>query len=193
MPRRRPGLNPGSIDWGKAAADIDAANERRNKGLRDTKISGAKVDEDGFPIIDEDTGRAQVAADLNFYAVAHIAQIANRPDRASNYGQGPAASTRMCSHAFVLDQPLFDMYGAKLGYIFVRFHKNGKRGPNWKYGPVSLEIYKQFANSSSKGKFINSTLNSFPKGPASAEEVNQYMSEFSSNSGTDAAGIRLGG
>lgn len=191
MARRKPGLGK-PIDWGKASDDIDAATERRNKGLRDTKISGAKTDAFGDPLLDDDTGLAQVDADLNFYSVAHIAQIANRPDSDANYGQGPAASTRMCSHTFVLDQPLFDVYGAKLGYIFVRFHKNGRKGPNWKYGPVSLEVYKQFANSTSKGTFINSTLNSFPKGPASEDEVSKYMSEFSSNSGTDSAGIRLG-
>jgi hypothetical protein len=82
------------------------------------------------------------------------------------------------------------MYGARVGWVCVRFHKNGRNGPDYVYGPVPFDVYKAFANSSSKGKFINNVLNGYGYRPAS-EEFAQYFADFSTNSGTDSAGIKL--
>ena len=54
----------------------------------------------------------------------------------------------------------------------------------------SFETYKQFANSSSKGHFINTTLNTAHR-PATPEEVSKYFGDFSPSSLTDSAGIKL--
>ena len=86
---------------------------------------------------------------------------------------------------------MFNLYGMKTGYILVRFHKNGKKGPDWVYGPVSVDVYQQFAASNSKGRFINTTLNGYGYRPASETPYADQFSDFTSNSGTDSAGIRL--
>ncbi len=197
MARRRPGLNPNfnlgqqMLDEQKKYDAIDQARQETLRGISKQRIAGgAEVDESGKPVINEETNRERRVDELPFLDTVHVAQIANKPDNPRNYGQGPSASTRLCSHKFVIDQPLFNIYGAEVGFIYVRFHKKGKRGTDWAYGPFSFETYKQFANSSSKGHFINTTLNTAHR-PATPEEVAKYFGDFSPSSLTDSAGIRL--
>jgi len=165
--------------------------EAKKRTIQSQKVTGgAVVDDDGKIVTDADNKPIK-DEDSSLFTAIRVAQIANKPDDPSNYGQGPAGSTRLCSHKFVLDQPLFSLYGTSVGYILVRFHKNGKRGPDWVYGPVSIEVYKAFAASNSKGRFINTTLNGYGYRPASETPYADQFNDFAENSGTDNAGIRL--
>ncbi|NBO61921.1 MAG: hypothetical protein EBU82_13315 [Flavobacteriia bacterium] len=193
MPRRKPGLPAGynlTERFNEGMAEILAREEKRKRSLESQRIAGgAKVDEDGNVIVEDNKPVQDI--DSALFNTVTVAQIANKPDDPSNYGQGPAGSTRLCSHKFVIDQPMFDLYGAKMGYILVRFHKNGRRGPDWVYGPVDVSVYQQFASSNSKGHFINTTLNGYGYKPASETPYANQFSDFPANSGTDSAGIRL--
>lgn len=165
--------------------------EAKKRTIQSQKVTGgAVVDDDGQIVTDADNKPIK-DEDASLFTAIRVAQIANKPDDPSNYGQGPAGSTRLCSHKFVLDQPLFSLYGTSVGYILVRFHKNGKRGPDWVYGPVSIDVYKAFAASNSKGRFINTTLNGYGYRPASETPYADQFNDFAENSGTDSAGIRL--
>lgn len=199
--RRGGGLGPNvgpadTRDAGQRRDDLRRDLENRIKALNDALAlpgAGAVTETDGgetTAVIDPRTEREIADQDIRFFDTVHVAQVHNKPDDPRNYGQGPTASTRMCSHRFVLDRISYDLYGSRMGWICVRFHKNGKRGPDWVYGPAPFDVYKAFANSSSKGKFINNVLNDYGYRPAS-EEFAQYFADFSSNSGTDAAGIKL--
>jgi len=195
MPRRRPGLHGAGrynlterLEEGMSA--ILEKEAARKRSLATQKIAGgAAVDEEGKPLVENN--RPVQDLDQSLFRTVSVAQIANKPDDPSNYGQGPAGSTRLCSHKFVIDQPMFDLYGTKLGYALVRFHKNGRRGPDWVYGPMDVAIYQQFAASGSKGHFINTTLNGYGYRPANETPFANDFNDFSSNSGTDSAGIRL--
>ena len=195
MPRRRPGLHGAGrynlterLEQGMS--DILKREEERKQRVAGARISGGAVtDEEGRPVVEDNKPVQDI--DTSLFNTVTVAQIANKPDDPTNYGQGPAGSTRLCSHKFVLDQPMFDLYGSKMGYILVRFHKNGRRGPDWVYGPVDASIYQQFAASNSKGHFINSTLNGYGYRPASETPFADQFSDFPVNSGTDSAGIRL--
>ena len=168
MPRRRPGLPSGynlTQRLEEGMSEIYKREEKRKQQLSGTRIvGGAALDEDGNPLVEDNKPVQDV--DTSLFNAVTVAQIANKPDNPANYGQGPAGSTRLCSHKFVIDQPMFDLYGTKMGYVLVRFHKNGRRGPDWVYGPVDVAIYQQFASSSSKGHFINTTLNGYGYRPA---------------------------
>lgn len=92
-----------------------------------------------------------------------------------NYGQGPSRSTRVAAHKFVPHSPeresLMEKAGARgptntLGTVYVKFQRSGRLGQVWKYEHVPESVYDSFANSTSKGRFINQQLNSFRKGPA---------------------------
>lgn len=75
----------------------------------------------------------------------------------SNYGFGPMYSTRVVQHRFV-PNPKED--GGQrlnriipgLGTVYIKFQK---RGDVYAYYNVPLNVYEDFARSSSKGKFIN--------------------------------------
>ena len=170
--------------------DADEAATKKERLVQSLKVpGGAKVDDEGNVIVEDDRPIQDIDASL--FQTVRVAQIANKPDSSSNYGQGPAGSTRMCSHKFILDQPMFNLYGAKMGYILVRFHKNGRKGPDWVYGPLDISVYQAFAASNSKGTFINTTLNGYGYRPASESPYANEFSDFAGNSGKDSAGIRL--
>ena len=200
MPRRKPGLPAGrkslSERIAEGMAEIDAQREKTRQTMAGKSVPGGaevEVDEGGRrrAVIDERTGREQSREDAPIFSTVHVAQVANKPDDPRNYGQGPSASTRLCSHKFVVDQPMMDLYGAKMGYALVRFHKSGSRGTDWVYGPMDVAVYEAFARSNSKGHFINTTLNGYGYRPASDTPYGAEFADFSTPSGTDAAGIRL--
>jgi len=187
LPKNRPSIAERMAEFNREQDEKSAVKERELQTQRIT--GGAKVDAQGNVIVEDDRPVQDINAAL--FSAVRVAQIANKPDNPDNYGQGPAGSTRLCSHKFILDQPMFSLYGMKMGYILVRFHKNGNRGPDWVYGPVSMEVYQAFAASSSKGKFINTTLNGYGYRPASETPYASDFNDFAGNSGTDSAGIRL--
>lgn len=171
--------------------DAQEREETKKRTLLSQKVAGGAVVDDFGNIVTDATNRPVKDEDTSLFSAVRVAQIANKPDDPSNYGQGPAGSTRLCSHKFVIDQPLFSLYGTTIGYILVRFHKNGRKGPDWVYGPVSIDVYKSFAASNSKGTFINTTLNGYGYRPASDTPYADQFFDFAPNSGTDSAGIRL--
>jgi hypothetical protein len=195
MARRRPGIDPASLQkWRDEMAAIASGNDPAILKAQREKEAAESATSAGFsgevPSFDEN-GRVRTE-DLGIYQPTAVAQIANKPDNPSNYGQGPGASTRLCGHVFVKDASLtIAKGGAVSGYAYVRFHKNGTKGPNWRYGPMTYQEYTNFANSNSKGHHINAFLNSKPRRPATSEEVGEYMGGIPQNSGTDGAGIRL--
>lgn len=196
MARRTPGLPAGRKSLteriNESMAEIDAQREKVRQTIQGKSVpGGAQVDERGRAVVDEGTGREISREDLPLFSTVHVAQIANKPDDPNNYGQGPSASTRLCSHKFVVDQPMMDLYGAKMGYALVRFHKPGRKGTDWVYGPMDVSVYEAFARSNSKGHFINTTLNGYGYRPANQTPYGSEFSDFSPPSGTDAAGIRL--
>lgn len=93
-----------------------------------------------------------------------------------NYGQGPGRSTRVASHKFVPHSPdrgyLIEKAGVAthtntLGTVYVKFqpHLNGSRANDvYKYSHVPESVYNNFANSNSKGRFINQFLNNYKYG-----------------------------
>ena len=187
MPANRQSIAERLAEFNRDADKI--ADKRKREVTSLTVPGGAKVDDEGNVIVENDKPLQDV--DIALFNTVRVAQIANKPDDSSNYGPGPAGSTRMCSHKFILDQPMFNLYGAKMGYILVRFHKNGRKGPDWVYGPVDISVYQAFAASNSKGTFINTTLNGYGYRPASESPYANEFSDFAGNSGTDSAGIRL--
>lgn len=85
--------------------------------------------------------------------------------RASEYYRGPKSSTRVSGHQFIpLDENAVQkvvegqmgsqFYWNLRGYIYVRFWKTGKRGDLWRYGPCTLQDYRTFRESSSKGRSV---------------------------------------
>ncbi len=100
-----------------------------------------------------------------------------------NYGQGPRRSTRVAVHKFVPNK--LEQAGVvtpqTLGSVYVRFqpHINGKHGNDiWRYKNVPKTVYDSFANSNSKGRFINTHLNGYPKGRISSREDRFHTEDF---------------
>lgn len=100
-----------------------------------------------------------------------------------NYGQGPSRSTRVAFHKFVPN--LMGRAGIKggstLGTVYVRFQPNmqGKRANDvYKYKNVPENVYNQFAQSNSKGRFINTFLNNYPYSRTSTREDRYHVQDF---------------
>lgn len=77
----------------------------------------------------------------------------------SNYGFGPRFSTRVIRHYFKSDNPKgLSRVAPGLGTVYVQFQK---RNDVYAYFNVPFNVYEDFARSTSKGRFINSTLNNY--------------------------------
>jgi hypothetical protein len=102
-----------------------------------------------------------------------------------NYGQGPDLSTRVAAHKFVPHpaekQYMLDKVGLtnsaanNLGTVYVKFHK---RGDVYKYSHVPESIYHSFANSTSKGRFINNYLNNYKYGRIGSRDDKYHTGDF---------------
>lgn len=102
-----------------------------------------------------------------------------------NYGQGPDRSTRVAAHKFVPhpaeQKYLLDKVGLTnnaentLGTVYVKFHK---RGDVYKYNHVPESIYNSFANSTSKGRFINNYLNNYKYGRIGSRDDRFHTDDF---------------
>lgn len=100
-----------------------------------------------------------------------------------NYGQGPTRSTRVAAHKFVPNLTArADIPGIEvMGTVYVRFQPNmqGKRANDiWEYRNVPKSVYDMFSESTSKGRFINTHLNAFPKGRISSREARFHVQDF---------------
>lgn len=101
----------------------------------------------------------------------------------NNYGQGPTKSTRVAAHKFVpsLMSRAGTKGGSTLGTVYVKFQPkmNGTRANDiYRYKNVPESMYKQFAESNSKGRFINNFLNSFPYSRATTREERYHAKDF---------------
>ena len=52
-------------------------------------------------------------------------------------------------------------YDIETATVYVRFTD----GVSWRYMNVPVDVWEQFVASSSKGRFINETLDGYPNGP----------------------------
>jgi hypothetical protein len=94
-----------------------------------------------------------------------------------NYYQGPTRSSCVVAHQFVpLDSTLPAQLNARArsggededpmeraslylnmqGNVYVKFKKPGNKGPYYKYGPCTLQDYRKFRESTSKGRSVRS-------------------------------------
>jgi hypothetical protein len=62
-----------------------------------------------------------------------------------------------------------------LGTVYVKFHK---RGDTYKYSHVPESVYNSFANSNSKGRFINDFLNSYKYGRIGSRDDRYHTGDF---------------
>lgn len=101
-----------------------------------------------------------------------------------NYGQGPSRSTRVAVHKFVpnmLGRAMGEMTPQTLGTVYVKFqpHLNGKHGNDiYRYNNVPKNVYDMFANSNSKGAFINTHLNAYPYRRINSREDRANTEDF---------------
>lgn len=108
-------------------------------------------------------------------------------DPATTYQHPPSESSRVQAYKYVRynDGSISEedrrtgmgaiIGGTIYGTLFVRF---ARAQTPWKYMNVPQNIYEAFASSQSKGRFINSTLNSFPYSKATPDEVATYFSDM---------------
>ena len=66
-------------------------------------------------------------------------------------------------------------FGNVYGTVFVSFIKNETP---WKYTDIPETTYQAFFASPSKGRFINTTLNQYPYGRVSGDELSAYFSDM---------------
>lgn len=108
-------------------------------------------------------------------------------DPATTYQHPPSESSRVRAYKYVRynDGTMTEderrtgvgavIGGQIYGTLFVRF---ARADTPWKYMNVPQNIYEAFAASQSKGRFINSTLNSFPYSRATPDEVATYFTDL---------------
>ena len=102
-----------------------------------------------------------------------------------NYGQGPDLSTRVAAHKFIPHEAekqyltnragLTNIPKNTLGTVYVKFHK---RGDIYKYSHVPESVYNSFANSTSKGRFINQYLNNYKYGRIGSRDDRYHTEDF---------------
>ena len=95
-------------------------------------------------------------------------------DLADTYGQGPDRSTLVAGHKFVhiataTEGRLLRRAQGNLGTVYVKFQRPGRMGATYKYNRVPDTIYQMFAQSNSKGRFINDYLNKYTYEPSDGD------------------------
>lgn len=107
----------------------------------------------------EDFEEGRIGSDVEFKVLMSPEDVMRLEDKPSNYGFGPKFSTRVARHLFVPeDSRNLNRLIPGLGTVYVQFHK---RGDVYAYFNVPFNVYEDFARSTSKGRFINSTLNNY--------------------------------
>jgi hypothetical protein len=93
-------------------------------------------------------------------------QVTPLPNKPENYGRGPTKSTRVIAHKFVPGSRSSDQaLGREVinsGTVYVKFARPSKQqggDATYKYTNVPVATYDSFRGSNSKGRFINSPLN----------------------------------
>lgn len=161
---------------GKGIADLMAENARIDEAMRANVIVPTQVPQDGadasieldrdyqlIPQPDRIELQSRFQRDPEFNT--EFVEDAKPPE--DNYGQGPSRSTRVRAHKFVPYNLMAraGLPGNTLGTVYVKFqpHSNGSHANDvYRYRNVPESVYKMFANSTSKGRFINQYLNHYP-------------------------------
>lgn len=92
-------------------------------------------------------------------------------DPNTTYYHPPDESSRVESFRYVAQNA---DAGGFTGTLFVRFIKYGT---GWKYLNVPEHIYQSFASAQSKGRYINSVLNSFTNSRATTDEESTFFAQ----------------
>jgi hypothetical protein len=181
------------IGLGKSLSQIMAEGSRIDRARADSQIIPSQLPEniddygtlnEDFVLIpreegDEEFEEANIDFDTQFVIDA-------KPPK-DNYGLGPDRSTRVAAHKFV--PSLLSRAGVKsgttLGTVYVKFQPNmqGKRANDiYRYKNVPENVYEQFAQSNSKGRFINNFLNSYPYSRITTREDRYHAQDFRQSS-----------
>lgn len=119
---------------------------------------------------DELEGR--IGADEDYNKLTSVEEVLRLEDKPENYGFGPFFSTRVKKHLFVPNNPQgVNRLVPGLGTVYVHFHKYDDVEA---YYNVPFNVYQDFARSTSKGRFINHTLNDY-----NHEDLDKDQSVFS--------------
>jgi hypothetical protein len=156
---------------GRGLSDIDqrvSEAPRTTGGIIPTQIpSGSRVASilPTYPII---PGAGAVVPEEGTATEVYPVELAEE------YGQGPDRSTRVAAHKFVPfttggDGRLMRRTQGNLGSIYVRFQRPWNGIDIYVYKNVPESVYDRFSGSSSKGKFINDVLNTYPYAPAQTD------------------------
>lgn len=144
MARRKAGLNP-------------AARQRIREGLNFYTSQFA---------IDEERSR-QMANEQRFKSTE---QEFIKWDPNTTYSHGPSQSSRVKSFRFVAMDGIPGAVGF-IGTLFVEFWPKGDgSGARYKYMNVPENVFQAFANTQSKGRYINAVLNNFNYSPVTGGE-----------------------
>lgn len=120
----------------------------------------------------EDFEEGRIGSDVEYNQLMSVEDVLRLDDKPENYGFGPKFSTRVKRHLFVPDNPNdLNRLIPGLGTVYVHFHKYDDVEA---YYSVPFNVYQDFARSTSKGRFINHTLNGY-----SHEDLNKDQSVFS--------------
>jgi hypothetical protein len=92
-------------------------------------------------------------------------------DPNTTYSHGPSQSSRVKSFRFVAMDGIPGAVGF-IGTLFVEFwpKKEGSAGARYKYMNVPENVFQAFANTQSKGRYINAVLNNFNYSPVTGGE-----------------------
>lgn len=151
-PRRRGGLGRSFREIEEALAE-NAAKRSDGSMYTNPRVS---VDQSGNQRLESPSGLNILFASGSDFDPYEVSQ-------ASEYYQGPTASTRVAAHQFIPDTMGSDAQTTR-GYIYVRFQRpvrspssiTGQVSPQgyWKYGPCTLADYRTFRESYSKGRSV---------------------------------------
>jgi hypothetical protein len=151
-PRRRGGLGRSFREIEQALAE-NVAKRSDSSMYTNPRV---EVDQSGNKRLESPSGLNVLFASGSDFAPYEVSE-------ASEYYQGPTASTRVSAHQFIPDTMGSDAQTTR-GYIYVRFQRPVK-GPAsttalvspqgyWKYGPCSLSDDRTFRESYSKGRAV---------------------------------------
>ena len=139
----------------------DAGRRRLNRNWED--INNDEPSEDGWLTGKqyEEFEEGRLDSDIDYRQLTTPEDVYPLEDKrdGSNYGFGPKFSTRVIKHLFKPDNPEgLNRLAPGLGTVYVMFQK---RNDVYAYFNVPFNVYEDFARSTSKGRFINHTMNNY--------------------------------
>ena len=143
---------------------------------------GERFDEVGWLADDNDVYEAATAVDqmntgsASTGTLEHTSSLDAERKEGSRFEVAYPASTRVDAYKYVPNNE--DEFDSGLGNLCVRFIKQGNRKREYVYTNVPYHTYLNFHSpGTSKGKFINSTLNGIGYHEAKSKDM-PYFSDF---------------